>query len=93
MEWFQKDALCLAIDIFPDEVVKRFFFPTSGRFLFDVVHGNRFLPKDIKENVLFITIALNIFVISVVSKSLGNLKILVRAVLKQLCLCHRNGPK
>ena len=67
------DALCLVIDIFPDEAGKKQFFNTTSRwiYLFSVVHGNRYLPRDSKENVLSITITItgNVSVIPVLDFS------------------------
>ena len=52
------NALCLAIDILPDEVGKsKFLLLHPDGYLFSVGHGNRYLPRGNKENVLFITIA------------------------------------
>ena len=58
-----KDTLCLATDIFPDEVEKQIFVLLHlGWYLFSVVHGNRYLLRCSNENVLFITITGNIYV-------------------------------
>ena len=55
------NALCLAIDIFPDKAGKKTFLLLHlGEYLFTVVHGNRYLPKDSKEYVISITIVGNV---------------------------------
>ena len=51
------------IDIFPDKGGKKnFLLPHLGGHLFCVAHGNRYLPRSSKENVLSITIAGNVSV-------------------------------
>ena len=72
-----KDVQCLAIDIFPDEVINDLFcYYIWVRFYLMWFMTIDFCPKTLKKNVLFITTALNISV-----------------VLKQLFLCHGNGLK
>ena len=57
------DALCTAIDIFPDEVGKKnFLLLHLDEYLFSVAHANRYLPRGSKENVLTITIVMNVSV-------------------------------
>ena len=57
------DAVWLAIDIFPDEVEKKkFLLLHLDGYLFSVAHGNRYLPRGNKENVLSTTIAGNVSV-------------------------------
>ena len=55
------DALCLAIDIFLDEVGKmKFLLLHLDGYLFSVAHDNRYLPRGSNENVLSITIVGNV---------------------------------
>ena len=57
-----RDSLCLTIDIFPDKGGKKNLLPHLGGCLFSLAHGNRYLPRSSKENVLSITIAANVSV-------------------------------
>ena len=51
-----RDILYLTIFIFFDAVAKNNFVLLSvGWYLFRVVHGNRYLPRDSNENALCIT--------------------------------------
>ena len=53
-----RDALRLAIAKFSVEVGKKTFLLLHlYGYLFNVAHGNRYLPRGSKENVLSITIA------------------------------------
>ena len=61
-----QDALCLTIDMFPDEVwKKKFLLLHLDGYWFSVTHGNRHLPWGCKQNVLSISIAGNISAILV----------------------------
>ena len=58
-----RDALWLAIDIFPDEVEKnKLLLLHLDGYLFSVARGNRYLPRGKKENVLSTTIVGNVSV-------------------------------
>ena len=56
-----RNAPHLAIVIFSDEVVKiQFILLCMDRYLHSVVSGNKYLPRDGKENVLSTTITMNL---------------------------------
>ena len=41
------DALCLVIDIYPDEVGKKIFLLSNlGGYLFSITHGNKYILSD-----------------------------------------------
>ena len=58
-----KDILYLTIDTFLDIVVKSNFpLLSAGWYLFRVVSGNRYLPRESNENILCITSTGNVSV-------------------------------
>ena len=57
-----RDALCLTIDKFPDEVEIFFFYLDLLHPDVSVTHGKKYLPKGSKENTPSITIAGNVSV-------------------------------
>ena len=53
------------IDMFSDEIVKiKFLLLFLVRYLLCVAHGNRYLPRGSKEDVLSITIAVNVSIVT-----------------------------
>ena len=60
------DVVCLATDIFPDEVGKmKFLVLYLGVYLYAVAYGNRYPLRGSKDNVLSSTLAENVSDVSV----------------------------
>ena len=58
-----RDVLCLIIDIFPDEAGIFFYYIILlGVYIYRVAQGNRYLPRNSKENSLVIIIVGNVSV-------------------------------
>ena len=58
-----RDASCLAKDTFPDKIAKKnFLLLYLSSCLSTVVHSNKYLTRDSKTDVLFITITGNLSV-------------------------------